>query len=193
MGQSGVRVRSRRRDLDFGRRLGRWKFCMPGSKEPARAEKDDQEHHKKTTDQPDGRIIQRVAAPRCGHTGYLRHFSLVAVRWGLVRHFDTFLLLWIRYVFNLRQIRAIRRVFSALEMHRSPFMGIVVRDTPASNTGYDGNEVRRNRRPWQRSCPFRQRSVIEMVTKPSARLVYSLRGLYSGRKHGEGWLPRRIA
>jgi len=84
-----IRIRSGSRYLNLRRRFSRRGFCMSGAENPSPAEKDHQQYREKYTDHPDRRIVQEAAVrARPGNTGYLWHFCLVAVRWGLVRHRD---------------------------------------------------------------------------------------------------------
>jgi len=56
------------------------------AQQPSRAEKNHQEYNEKTANQPERRIVEDTPLSRRSNSGYLRHFCLVAVRWGLVRH-----------------------------------------------------------------------------------------------------------
>jgi hypothetical protein len=60
---------------------------MPWSEQPSRAEKNNQQYRQKDAYHAESRIVEGAAARIWrGNAWYLRHFCLVAVRWGLVRH-----------------------------------------------------------------------------------------------------------
>src|SRR5271157_5770855 len=87
MWQRRVRIRSGRRYLDLRRRFSRRGLGVSRAENPSPAEKNHEQNGEKNADHPDRWVIQRIAVWALGgDSGNLRHFCLIAVRWGLVRH-----------------------------------------------------------------------------------------------------------
>jgi hypothetical protein len=87
VGQSSIRIRRRRWHLNLGGCFGDRSFIVSGTECPLGRKKHYHEHHEQPSYQTYSRVAPRARVrSRPGNSRYLRHFCLIAVGWGLVRH-----------------------------------------------------------------------------------------------------------